>query len=121
MKKIALLLMTMVLTGLLGTVNAQNETKLSDKALSAQFKQEIDILNSEVKTLKIKLKTDKTNSALQGELVAKREQIKELSSKKKTIDNAIKSKEAAIKASKKAEKAAKKAEEHAANAQKLKN
>jgi len=112
--------MVMALTGVFSTINAQSKSGLSDKALSAQYKQEIDVLNSEVKTLKIKLKADKENTDLKKELAVKQVDLKELKEKKKIIDNAISSKAASEKAQKKAEKAQEKADQHAANAKKLK-
>ena len=119
MKKVVLLIMAIALTGVFGAINAQGKSGLSDKALSAQYKHEIDVLASEIKTIKIKLKTDKENTALKGDLSVKNEQLKELKSKKKVIDDAIKSKASAEKAQDKAEKAQKKAEKNAANAQKV--
>ena len=119
MKRIVLFFMMAILTGI---VSAQdNKSGLSDKALSAQYKHEIAVLNSEVKTIKVKLKADKENNALKGDFAVKQEQLKELKSKKKVIDNAIKSKSASEKAAKKAVKAQEKAEKHAAEAQKVRN
>jgi len=117
MKRIVLFFMMVILTGI---ISAQDRSELSDKALSALYKQEIAVLNSEIKTVKVKLKADKENGGLKGDLAVKQEQLKELKSKKKVIDNAIKSKEASEKAAKKAEKAQKKAEKHAVEAQKMK-
>ena len=119
MKKV-ILLFAIVLTGVFSTINAQNKSEMSDKALSAQYKHEISVLESEVKTTKIKLKADKTNSVLQLDLAEKQAKVKELKSKKKVIDNAIKSKEASEKASRKAEKAQAKAERSALDAKRLK-
>ena len=112
--------MTIALTGVFSTINAQSKSGLSDKALSAQYKHEIDVLNSEVKTIKIKLKTDKENTDLKKELAVKQVELKELKEKKSVIDNAIKSKAAHEKAQNKAEKAQKKAEKAASDAQKVK-
>jgi len=112
--------MVIALTGVFSTINAQNKSGLSDKALSAQYKQEIDVLNSEIKTLKIKLKADKENTDLKKELAVKQVELKDVKEKKKIIDNAISSKAASEKANKKAEKAQEKADKHAVNAQKLK-
>ena len=120
MKKLFLLFMTIALTGVFGTVNAQNKSGLSDKALSAQYKQEIDILTSEIKTIKVKLKADSANSDLKKELAVKEVELKEAKANKKVIDNAIKSKAASEKAQKKAEKAQEKADKAAINAQKVK-
>ena len=117
MRKIIVIFITVVLTGIFGTLNAQN---LSDEALSAQYKHEIDVLNSQIKTVKIQLKTDKDNGNLKVDLAAKQAQVKELKSKKSIIDSAIKSKKAADKAAKKADDARRKAEQSASNAQKLK-
>jgi septal ring factor EnvC (AmiA/AmiB activator) len=122
--------MMIALTGVFGTINAQERSGLSDKALSAQYKHEIDVLNSEIKTIKVKLKADSTNADLQADLTSKQAQVKNLKSKKDVIDKAIKSKDASEKAAKKAEKAQEKAEKaekaqekaekQAANAQKIK-
>ena len=120
MKKLVLLFMVIALTGVFSTINAQSRSGLSDKALSAQYKQEIDILSSEIKTLKVKLKSDSGNSELKKELAVKDVELKEAKSNKKVIDNAIKSKAASEKAQKNAEKAQKKAEKAAGEAQKVK-
>ena len=112
--------MTMVLAGMFNAINAQNTSNLSDVALSAQYKHEIDVLNSQIKTIKLQLKTDKENGALKVDLAQKQAKIKELKSKKSIIDNAIKSKKTAEKATKKAEDAQRKAEQLASDAQKLK-
>ncbi|MDR1724445.1 MAG: hypothetical protein LBR84_10970 [Tannerella sp.] len=110
MKKIVLILMTIALTNVFGIVRAQDKTELSDKALSVKYKQEIDILASEIKTIKLKLKADKDNSELTKDLAVKTEQLKDLKEKKQVIDTAIKSKAASEKAALKAERAAEKAE-----------
>ena len=120
MKKIILLFMVMALTGVFSTINAQNKSGLSDKALSAQYKQEIDILSSEIKTLKVKLKADKANSEFKKELAVKEVELKEVKANKKIIDNAIKSKASSEKAQKNAEKAQKKADKAAEDAKKVK-
>jgi len=109
--------MTMVLTGMLCTISAQTT---SNEALSAQYKHEIDILNSQIKTVKIQLKADKDNGDLKMDLATKQANLKELKAKKGIIDSAIKSKKAADKAAKKADDALRKAEQSASNAQKLK-
>ena len=112
--------MAIALTGVFSTINAQSKSELSDKALSAQYKQEIDILSSEIKTLKVKLKADKANSDFKKELAVKEVELKEVKANKKIIDSAIKSKAASEKAQKKAEKAQKKAEKAANDAQRVK-
>ena len=121
MKKLILFFMVIALTGVFSTINAQDRSGLSDKALSAQYKHEIDVLNSEMKTIKVKLKADKDNTELKKELALKQVEFKDLSSKKKVIDNAIKSKAAHEKAQNKAEKAQKKAEKAASDAKKVKD
>jgi len=127
MKKIFLLCMAIALTGVFNVLHAQDKSGLSDKALSAQYKYEIDVLNSEIKTTKIKLKADQNNLDLRKELEEKQSELKDLKAKKQVVDDAIKSKAASEKATKKAEKASEKAEKaqidaekKAANAQKLK-
>ena len=118
MKKLLLLCIAVTLTGVFSAIQAQDRAGLSDKALSAQYKHEIEILDSEIKTLKLKLKADKANFELQSNLDVKQSQLKEIKSKKKIIDDAIKSKSAAEKAEKKADKAAEKAEKAKQNAEK---
>jgi hypothetical protein len=104
MKKVILLL-TLLLT--YSYVGAQSE---DDKTISSQYAKEIKVVQSEIKTLKLKIKADATDTALQTELVQKEAKLKELQSKKKVIDDAIKSKAASEKAAKKAEKAKEQAE-----------
>ena len=118
MKKIILLCMTVMLSGISGVMYAQDKSGLSDKALSAQYKHEIDLLNSEIKTTKIKLKADQQNPELRSDLDKKQAQLKEVKAKKKVVDDAIKSKAASEKAAKKADKAADKAEKAQQNADK---
>jgi Arc/MetJ family transcription regulator len=120
MKRFILLFIAIAITGVFGSVTAQDKSKLSDKDLSDQYKYEIKLLESEIKTTKIKLKADRNNIELKNDLTAKSEQLKELKSKKGIIDKAIKSKVASEKAAKKAEKAQQKAEQYASDAQKVK-
>ena len=112
--------MAIALTGVFSVINAQSKSGLSDKALSAQYKHEIEVLSSEIKTIKVKLKADNANTELKKELAVKEVELKDVKANKKIIDNAISSKAASEKAQKKAEKAQEKAEKHAANAQKVK-
>ena len=121
MKRILLLLMAVALTGVFNAIQAQNKAELSDKALSAQYKHEIDVLNLEIKTLKVKLKGDPKNTEFRADLEDKQAQLKDVKSKKKIIDDAIKSKAASEKAAKKAEKAEKQAQQRANEAQKLRD
>jgi len=120
MKRLFFIWLAIVFTGVCYTNHAQGKPEPSDKALSAQYKFEISVLNSEIKTLKIKSKGDQKNLELRSELVSKQEQLKEVKSKKKIIDDAIKSKAASEKATIKAEKAALKAQKHAEDAKQLK-
>ena len=110
--------MAVTLTSVFGALFAQDKSNLSDKALSAQYKYEIDVLNSEIKTVKIKLKADQKNAELRSDLETKEAKLKEVKSKKKIIDDAIKSKAASEKADKKADKAAQKADNAQRNAEK---
>jgi hypothetical protein len=121
MKRLLLLLMAIALSGVYSYyISAQDKVALSDKELSNQCKQEIKIMELEIKTIKAKLKADKENSDLKTELTIKSDQLKDLKSKKNIIDKAIKSKAAAEKAAQKAENAQKKAEKAAADAKKIK-
>ncbi|MDR1814552.1 MAG: hypothetical protein LBR18_06865 [Tannerella sp.] len=117
MKKLVIIFITIALTGLTSLISAQ---ELSDEALSAKYKQEIAVLASEIKTVKLKLKADKDNTALKEELSDKEAQYKDLVAKKKVIDKSIKSVKAAEKAEKKAEKAKSDAEKAAIDARKVK-
>ena len=119
MKKVLLFCIALSLSSVFSAIRAQDVSGLSDKELSAQYKQQIAVLNSEIKTLKLKLKADKSNSELQSELNAKQATLKDVKSKKKIIDDAIKSKAASEKATKKAEKAQQDADKRAKEAQKL--
>jgi hypothetical protein len=120
MKRFILLFTVIALTGVFSSVNAQDKVALSNKELSDQYKQEIKILELEIKTVKVKLKADKENSDLKSELTTKSDLLKELKSKKNIIDKAIKSKANAEKAAQKAENAQKKAEKAAADAKRIK-
>ena len=119
MKRLFFIWLAVVFTGVCCNLNAQEKLETSDKALSAQFKFEISVLNAEIKALKLKSKGDQKNLELRSELVSKQEELKDVKSKKKIIDDAIKSKAASEKATIKAEKAAIKAQKHAEDAKKL--
>ncbi|MDR3252595.1 MAG: hypothetical protein LBT35_03420 [Tannerella sp.] len=107
MKRFIVLFIVIAVSGLFGSINAQ---EVSDRTISAKYKQEIDVASSEIKTLKLKLKSDKDNIELKSELKDKSETLKDLKEKKAVIDKAIKSKAASEKAVKKAERAAEQAE-----------
>jgi len=119
MKRLFFIWLAVVFTGVCFTSHAQEKHETSDKALSAQYKFEISVLNAEIKALKLKSKGDQKNLELRSELVSKQEELKDVKSKKKIIDDAIKSKAASEKATIKAEKAAIKAQKHAEDAKKL--
>jgi hypothetical protein len=119
MKKLVVLCMALMLTCSVGIVKAQDNSK-SNKELSQQYKSEMDVLNSEIKTLKLKLKADKDNATLKSEIKEKTEAQKVVKGKKSVIDKAIKSQKASEKAAEKAEKAQKKAEKAAQAAKQVK-
>ena len=104
----------------LGTINAQEVTMTND-ALSKQYAQQSKVLDSEIKTLKIKLKDDKGNTQLQSELTNKKMELAELKSKKNTLDTAIKTKKNSEAAAKKAEKALIKAQKAQKEAESIRN
>jgi hypothetical protein len=119
MKRLVALCMILMLTCSVGMVKAQDSSK-SDKELSNQYKAEIDVLNSEIKTLKLKLKADKDNATLKTEAKEKTEALKATKDKKAVIDKAIKSQKASEKAAEKAAKAQQKAEKAAKAAKEVK-
>jgi hypothetical protein len=82
---------------------------------------EMDVMKSEIKTLKLKLKSDKENVDLKANLREKTEAFNVVKDKKAVIDKAIKSKKASEKAQDKAAKAQDKAAKAANEAQKVKN
>ncbi len=90
---------------------------LSDnKAKSDKYKQEIKILNQEIKTIKAKQKLNPQDSSLASEMVSKKAELAEVKNKKKIVDEAIKTEKASQKAQAAAEKAKKKAEQNAKKA-----
>jgi type IV secretory pathway VirB10-like protein len=102
--------MALMFTCTLNIVKAQDISTKSDKELSDQYKAEMNILKSEIKTLKLKLKTDKDNVVLKSEIKQKTEDFNLVKEKKTVIDRAIKSRKASEKATAKAEKARQEAE-----------
>jgi hypothetical protein len=119
MKRLVALCMVVMFTCTAGIVNAQSGSIRSDKELSNQFKAEIDVLKSEIKTLKLKLKTEE-DVTLRTELREKTEALNVVKDKKAVIDKAIKSQKASEKAAKKADKAQLKAEKAARAAKQVK-
>ena len=107
MKKIKYLIAALMLCAPL-LVNADS---LSDnKAKSDQYKQELKILNQEIKTLKAKQKLHPEDSSLASPRVEKKAQLAEVKNKKKIIDEAIKTEKASQKAADAAQKAKEKSE-----------
>ena len=120
MKRIMTLCMAVMLIFSAGIAKAQDVSTMSDKDLSAQYKGQMDVLKSEIKTLKLKLKTDKENPDLKAEVKQKTEDLTEVKDKKAVIDKAIKSKKASEKATQKADKAQRDAEKAAKAASQVK-
>ena len=92
----------------------------SNEALSTEYKYKINVLKSEVKTLKAKMKAEPTNATYVVDFNAKKAELKTAQNEKKIIDKAIKTEKAQKKAAEKAEKAQKKAERAAKEAEELK-
>jgi hypothetical protein len=92
----------------------------TNKEISNEYKSKISICKAEIKTIKAKLKLDKTDSSLNQQLIEKKSEFAELKSKKKVIDKAIKTEAAHEKAVKKAQKAKEEAEEAASAAKQIK-
>ena len=99
--------------------SAQSEDMVKNKALSAQYKNEITIATHELKALKAKVKANPSDVNLNVELEKKKIALKDLKEKKSIVDDAIKTEKASLKAAKAAEKARIKAEKAAQKAQTL--
>ncbi|MDR3266721.1 MAG: hypothetical protein LBT24_04025 [Tannerella sp.] len=110
MKKLIALCMALMLTCTLSIAKAQDVSKLSDKELSEKYKADMDVLKSEIKTLKLKQKADNDNVTLKSEIRQKTEDFNAVKDKKTVIDKAIKSRKASEKATQNAEKAQQKAD-----------
>ena len=119
MKKGLKLALVMALFCLPVVSNAQSEDMVKNKALSTQYKNEINSANHEIKALKAKIKANPSDVNLNVELEKKKVAVKELKSKKKIVDEAIKAENASLKAAKAAEKAKQKHAKAAEKAQKL--
>ena len=87
MKKIAKMFALVALMCMPVAASAQSK---SDKELSAEYKAKIEICNNEIKTLKSKLKLDKTNTDLNREMIEKKSELADYKSKKKILDTNIK-------------------------------
>ncbi|MDR1737707.1 MAG: hypothetical protein LBR66_02660 [Candidatus Symbiothrix sp.] len=118
MRKILFLVAAFALNSMFVSIYAQDNSSLTDKELSERYKWDIAIANSEIKTLKLKLKADKGNPEIEQAIASKEKQIKDLKAKKKIADAAVKSKAASEKAAKKAEKAKAKVEQAQKDAEK---
>lgn len=119
MKKGLKLALVMALFCLPVVSNAQSDDMVKNKALSTQYKNEINIANHEIKALKAKIKANPSDVNLNVELEKKKVAVKELKSKKKIVDEAIKAEKASLKAAKAAEKAKQKHAKAAEKAKKL--
>lgn len=93
---------------------------MTDKELSAHFKQKADELNAEIKLVKTQIKGDKLNEAYKTKLVQLKNELAVVKSNKAIVDKAIKTQSKADKAIEAAEAAQKKAEEAKEKAMKLK-
>ena len=108
MKKVIKFALLLAIFSMPVVCNAQSENMVKNKALSAQYKNEITIASHELKALKAKVKANPGDVQLNVEL-----------EKKKIVDGAIKTENASLKAAKAAEKAKIKAAKAAEKAQKL--
>lgn len=97
------------------------QTNKSNEQLSKDLKNQIEILNAEVKTIKAKLKADPTNSELINQKTQKEAELKKAKEQKKTIDAAVSAAKKSKKETEQAEKAQKKNESAARDAEKMKN
>ena len=82
----------------------------ADEQLSEELKNQISILKADIKALKARKKADPTNPNFVADINAKNEELKEATSKKKIVDNAIKANKKNAKETKQAERANKKNE-----------
>lgn len=107
------------------TSDTKPETKeaLTNEQLSEQYKLRINVINSEIKTLKAQAKLYKTDPAKSAEVASlmgsKKAELTKVKAEKAIVDKAIKTEKASKKAAEKAEKARKAAEAAAAKAEKL--
>ena len=118
MKKVIKFALLLAIFSMPVVCNAQSENMVKNKALSAQYKNEITIASHELKALKAKVKANPGDVQLNVELEKKKVALKELK-EKKIVDGAIKTENASLKAAKAAEKAKIKAAKAAEKAQKL--
>lgn len=92
----------------------QQSRTLTNIELSKQYKLQIDVINSELKTLKAQAKLYKGDAVKTAEITSriasKKAELADVKAKKKIADKAIKTEKASQKAAEKAEKAKRKAE-----------
>ena len=81
------------------------QSGMSNEQLSAQYDNQIDVLQAELKTLKAKKKAEPNNTSIAGDIAKKEAEIKETKRQKKVIDTAIKAKKTSEKERNQAEKA----------------
>ena len=121
MKKLFKFALLMAILGMPLTGNAEDDSFVRNKALSAQYKSQIKILNHEIKALKVRIKANPSDIDTQVAMEKKKEELKGIKEKKSIVDNAVKTEKAAQKAAKAAEKARIKAEKAAQKAGALHN
>lgn len=118
MKK-SFILFAFILSLLTPNVACAQDTK-DNAQLSKELGQQIDIINSEIKTLKARLKADPSNSDYIGMKAEKAGELKKAKEQKKIIDAAIKAEKNSKKQSQQAEKAQKKHQAASKEAESLK-
>ena len=97
------------------------QTTVADEQLSAELKNKISILKADIKALKARKKADPTNAEFVADINAKTAELKEATSKKKIVDNAIKVNKKSAKETKQASNANKKNEKAQSEADLLRN
>lgn len=96
------------------------QTNKSNEELSTEYKLKINVLKSEIKTLKAKQKAEPSVASYVTEMNEKKAELKSIQSKKAIVDKAIKTEKARKKAVDKLEKAKAKAEQAAKDAENMK-
>ncbi len=92
----------------------------SNEELSIEYKLKINVLKSEIKTLKAKQKAEPSVASYVTEMNQKKAELKTVQNKKKIVEKAIKTEKAHKKAIAKLEKAKANAEQAAKDAEKMK-
>ena len=96
------------------------QTNKSNEELSTEYKLKINVLKSEIKTLKAKQKAEPSVASYVTEMNEKKAELKSIQNKKAIVDKAIKTEKARKKAVDKLEKAKAKAEQAAKDAENMK-